>query len=118
MAGTDDILSAQKNGVAALGNLYNLQRRVAGTVTSATVSATTLIATGRGRLVSYTLVAPGSADGMIHNSASTGGIAAANALVPTNHSATGVIACGLEFMDGLVVAPGSGQSINVTYTLG
>lgn len=118
MASIDDLMGVQKNGVNALGNIYNLQRRVAGTTTSATVSASTVIVTGKGRLVSYTVVVSGSSDGGIHDLASTSGGTAANTLVPTDHTKLGVVVCGLEFQNGLLVTPGTGQSVNVTYATG
>lgn len=117
MASLDDILTTQKNGVVAINALNNITLGTAGTVTSVTVTATTLIFAGRGRLVSFAVVVPGSASGTIHNSATAGGISASNALCATPNT-IGIYPSGQIFTNGLVIDPGAGQSINVTYSSG
>lgn len=89
---------------------------LAGTTTSATVTAQTLIIAGAGRLVSFSVIIAGTAAGTINNSATTGAVAAGNALVavPTT---IGSYQVGQHFSAGLVITPGAGQSINLTYSL-
>jgi len=118
MASLDDILTTQKNGVVAINALNNITLGAAGTVTSATVTTTTLIFAGSGRLVNVSVVVKGSADGKIHNSSTVAGIAASNALCAASSVASGVYQCGQVFTNGLVIDPGAGQSINVTYSSG
>ena len=117
MASLDDILTVQKNGVVAVNNLSQTTVRGMGTLTSATVTTSTLIFTGPGYLVNFSVVVAGSASGLIYNFASTTSPLAANALcaVPTT---IGVYKVGQAFTSGLVVVPGTGQSINVTYATG
>lgn len=117
MASLDDILTTQKNGVVAINALNNITLGTAGTVTSTTVTATTLIFAGRGRLVSFAVVVAGSANGFIHNSSTAGGVAASNALCATPNT-IGIYSSGQVFTNGLVIDPGAGQSINVTYSSG
>lgn len=117
MASLDDILTTQKNGVVAINALNNITLGTAGTVTSTTVTSTTLVFTGRGRLVSFAVVVPGSASGLIHNSSTAGGATASNALCATPNT-IGVYSSGQVFTNGLVIDPGAGQSINVTYSSG
>lgn len=118
MASLDDVLTTQKGGVVALSLVATASRRIAGTVTSAAVDAQTLLVTGPGRLVRYSVLVKGTALGTINNAASTAAAAAGNALTVTVDTAEGVYECGLEFTQGLVVSPGSGQTISVTYTPG
>ena len=118
MASLDDILTTQKNGVVAINALNNITLGAAGTVTSATVTSTTLVFVGAGRLVNVSVVVNGSADGFIHNASTTGGITASNALCATPSASVGVYPCGQVFTNGLVIDPGAGQSINVTYSSG
>lgn len=118
MASLDDILTTQKNGVVAINALNNITLGAAGTVTSATVTSTTVIFVGSGRLVNVSVVVKGSADGFIHNSSTAAGISPANALCVAPTAASGVYPCGQVFTNGLVIDPGAGQSINVTYSSG
>ena len=118
MASLDDILTTQKNGVVAINGVQQSNLRDQGTVTSNTVTSSTLIFAGNGYLVSYSVVIRGSADGFIYNSSTVAGITASNALCATDTTAVGVYKVGLLFNRGLVIAPGTGQSINVTYFVG
>jgi len=114
MASLDDIVTVQKNGVIAVNNLSQATLREQGTLTSATVTAATLIFQGKGRLVNFAVVVAGSTTGGIYNSTSTSP-AASNQMcaVPTT---VGVYPTGQIFTSGLVIVPGTGQSINVTYS--
>lgn len=118
MASLDDMLSCHKSGVVQLSLLATAQRRISGTVTTAVATSQTLVITGPGRLVRYSVLVKGSAQGTINNANSTGSAAATNAMTVTRDDAEGVYECGLEFTNGLVITPGSGQSICVTYTPG
>jgi hypothetical protein len=117
MASLDDILTTQKNGVVALNNVFQALNILNPTTTSATVTASTLIIAGKGRLISFSVVVAGSASGLIYNAGTPSGGAAANALVATP-TTIGVYDANMMFTDGIVVAPGTGQSINVTYSQG
>ena len=114
MASLDDILTTQKNAVVALNNLTTVLQRGQGTLTSATVTASTLVITGGGRLVNFAVVVAGSANGKIHDSATVADISASNAICATPQT-VGVFQTGQTFTSGLVIAPGTGQSINITY---
>lgn len=115
MATLDDIVTVQKNGVIGLNNLSATVSYVTGEQTSATVTASTLVIAAPGRLISFSVVVAGSASGLIHNAATTSLAAAGNAFVATP-TTIGVYPCGQHFSSGLVIVPGTGQSINVTYS--
>ena len=117
MASLDDILTVQKNGVVALGNLNQATLRDAGTNTSATVTSSTVIYVGPGRVVNYAVVIAGTGAGGVYNASTTAGANASNQLcsIPTT---VGVFPTGQTFSNGLVITPGAGQSINVTYSPG
>jgi hypothetical protein len=117
MAGLDDILTTQKNGVVALGNIAQITKRVAGTNTSVALTASTAVSVGPARLVSVTVIVAGSAVGGVYNSATTSGAASSNQ-VYTIPNTVGVYPVGAELTAGLVVTPGSGQTVAVTYTPG
>jgi hypothetical protein len=116
-ASLDDILTTQKNGVVAINNLSTSINRDQGTVTSATFSSDTLVITGRGYVSSFSITVAGSASGTINNAQTTALAAPGNVLCATP-STIGIYRAGLVFTNGLVIKPGAGQSINVTYSLG
>jgi hypothetical protein len=116
MASLDDILTAQKNGVVAINNVALTNQRGLGTTTSLTVTAETVIYVGKGYLVNFSVVVAGSAAGKISNSSA--GSPAANTALCAVPATVGVYKTGQVFTNGLVVTPGTGQSINVTYSPG
>jgi hypothetical protein len=117
MASLDDILTTQKNGVVAINNVFQALAVLNPTTTSSTVTSSTLIITGSGRLLSFSVVVAGSANGLIYNTGTPSGGSASNALVATP-TTVGVYPVNMVFTGGLVIAPGTGQSINVTYSQG
>lgn len=121
MATLDDILTTQKNGVVAINNLNQTNAYLGGRVTSSTIAAasgSTLVITGSGRLINYSITIKGTGAGFIYNASSTSTAGATNALVATTATQeVGVVPCGVHFSSGLVVTPGTGQSLNVTYSI-
>lgn len=136
MATIGDLLTVQKNGVVGINNLASSFEAIstniaslstnianlattssylAGKNTSSTVTSSTLVVAGSGRLVGVSIIVAGTTSGLIHNSATTGGASASNALVATPVT-IGFYAVGQRFTNGLVIVPGTGQSINVTYS--
>ena len=116
-ASIDDLLTTQKNGVVAINGLAQATARTLGTQTSLTVTAATLIYVGKGYLVNFSVVVAGSTAGTINNTGAVASVAAANALcaIPAT---VGVVKLGQVFSAGLVVTPGTGQSVNVTFSPG
>jgi hypothetical protein len=87
----------------------------AGKSTAVAVSAATLISAGSGYLVGFSVVVAGAA-GTINNSATLVGASSANAIVATP-ATVGNYLVGARFTAGLVVSPGAGQTVTVTYSL-
>ena len=116
-ANLGDILTTQKNGVIAINNLSQSMLRGLGTQTSVTVTAATVIYVGNGYLVNFSVVVAGSTVGTISNTGATSTVTAANALcsIPAT---VGIFKVGQVFSAGLVVTPGTGQSVNITYSPG
>jgi len=115
MASLDDLLTAQKNGVVAINALNQTYLRSQGVSTSQTVSANTTITTIKGYLVNVSVVVAGSSEGQIYNATSNTTAIASN-LLATVPNTTGVYSLGLAFNSGIYIVPGTGQSLNVTYT--
>lgn len=111
MASLSDIYSTFKNLVTVVSGM---NRQIQ---TSVTITGQTLVVTGPGTLVNFCVTVAGSAAGTINNAPSTGTTAASNVLVATPNT-VGITQVGVAFNRGLVVSPGTGQSVNVTYSLG
>lgn len=109
-----DILTMGKNIVTAINSVGQSISRGQGNITSGTLTASTLVCTGSGYLVSVSVTVAGSAAGGVYNSSTVAGAAAGNLLAIIPDTA-GVVRLGQAFTNGLVITPGSGQSINVTY---
>lgn len=117
MASIDDIATIQKNGVIAVNTLNQTLLRLFGTNTSNTASADTLVFTGIGRIVNMSVTVAGTTMGAIHNSSSIAGVSSANKLASIPNT-IGVTPLNLLFINGLVIKVGTGQELNVTYSVG
>lgn len=119
MASLDDLLTTQKNGVVAINSLSNNFKIEVGTITSSTVTADTLIITGRGKITNMSVVVAGSATGLIYNAtADISTLKTDDVRLLAIPNTIGVFQCGVLFTNGIVISPGTGQAVNVTYTLG
>ena len=120
MADLNDILTAQKNGVVAINTLnqtwQGYSRKEYGDTTSACVTAATLIATGSGYITTVSVVAKGTATGVIYNSASPNSKDDGSRLLAILED-VGVYRADCRFTNGLLVVPGAGQAVTVTYSL-
>lgn len=117
MATLDDVVTVQKNGVIAINNLATtLKAYNEGEYTSTTyTSGQNVVVTGSGRLISFAVVVAGTGDGKVYNASTTASATPSAALCSTP-ATTGIYPAGLRFNSGLIVEPGPGQSINVTYS--
>ena len=122
MASLDDILTTQKNGVVTLGDLVNelalfrnLYAQSIGTTAFLGASSPTLVNTGSGRLVNIYVITAGSAAGTIHDASSVAAATTSNTLIDTP-TTVGLIQANIPYSSGLVIQPGTGQVINITYS--
>ena len=69
---------------------------------------------GQGRLVTVVVVVPGSASGVIYDAANTIPVPVSDLF--TIPMTAGVYPIGLPVNYGIVVAPGTGQTVTVGYT--
>lgn len=112
----DDIFTTAQNIVTAINTMATTWRQVAGTATSSTVDATTLVASGTGRLVSVSIIDAGSGDGLIYNSANATSLLDGAKLMVVPTGTEGIFPAGLLYNLGLVIVPGTGQILNITYS--
>lgn len=117
MSSLSDILTTAKNIVTAINGLGQTYLSVQGKRVSPTMSTTTLITTGQGRLASIsvlTVVAGGgAADGVIYDSNSISNLTNPIARIVGTSTITVV---NLPFNNGLVFYPGTAMSAVVSYS--
>jgi hypothetical protein len=116
MSSLDDMLSAVKNGVAAINNLSQTWLQISGTSVASNITTATLVKTGQGRLCVVSIVTPGSTEGKFYDTnsiSSTSGV-----IYSTLHTLPiGTIqVVNLPFTNGLVIVPGTGQVLACSYT--
>lgn len=117
MASLDDIATIQKNGVVAINSLNQLLQRICGSTTTASTSSSIVVVTGAGRLINVSVTGAGTTPGAIHNATAVAAVTTANQLAAVGNT-IGVAPMNLMFTAGLVIVPGAGQTLNVTYSLG
>ena len=90
----------------------------AGSANALGITTATVVKAGKGVLYSISEVVDGSGAGAIYDSASTTGNTTANAIatIPATGGTLNNINLPFVFVNGLVVAPGTGQTIAVSYS--
>lgn len=121
MANIDDLVTVQKNGVVAVNALTAvleafraIYESFVGDKTFLGVTENTLVATEAGRLVNVIVSVAGAA-GTIHDAATVAAATTSNVIAVTPATA-GVLSINVPFTSGLVIKPGAGQTVGVTYS--
>lgn len=123
MANLDDIVTVLKNGVvamndltAALNSFRQIYSQFVGANTYLGAANNSLVYSGAGRVVNV-MVTAGTAGGTIHDAATVASAATSNIIfnLPTS---TGLTQVNVPFFNGLVVKPGTGVTVSLTYSEG
>lgn len=122
MANLDDVVTVQKNGVVAINALTDalaafkaIYESFVGTDTFLGISESSLLSQGSGRLVNIVVAVAGSAAGTAHDAASVLDAATDNVIMVIP-ATVGIYQVNVPFSSGLVIQPGTGQTISVTYS--
>ena len=115
MSSLSDILTAAKNIVTAINGVGQTYLKVQGAVRSNTLTTTTLVSSGQGRLASVGVVVAGSADAVIYDSNAASSLTNTLAVVD---NVLGVTVINMPYNNGLVVVPGTGMTLVVSYSEG
>jgi hypothetical protein len=113
MASLDDILTAAKNNVSATNNLAQSFLNVNGLVNSAGITAATLVKSSPGRVATVVVIVAGSGAGHIYDAISASATTNPLFVIPMT---VGVTVLNMPATFGIVVAPGSGQTVTVSYS--
>jgi hypothetical protein len=111
-ASLTDILTATKNIVTALNGAAQQTLLIAGNQVATGVTAATLVATGQGRVATVSVIVAGVAGKLYDASLAT---ATTNPLA-VMPATVGVFVVNLPFNNGLVIAPGAGQTVTVSFS--
>ena len=122
MISISDILTSTKNIVTALNQLGQTYLKVQGALRSVSATGTTpvLFSSGQGRLASISVTASsGGNTGMIYDLSSVdpAGIVISNSLCFIGDT-KGVTYANLPYNSGLVVVPGTGMTVVISYSEG
>ena len=113
MASLDDILTATKNIVTALNQLGQTYLDVEGTSSYTNITAATLVKSGQGRIARVIVVVAGSSTGSIYDAAAA---TAPSDKILTSPTTIGVGEANIPVNNGIVVAPGTGQTVAIVYS--
>lgn len=113
MTSTSDILTAAKNIVTALNQISQTIIEVYGSTARPGISSATVVAQGQGRVVNVSVTVAGSASGSIYDG--TVATATRNPIyrIPTT---IGIYEVNMPVSNGIVVAPGTGQTVSISYS--
>lgn len=115
VASLTDLLTASKNIVVALNTSAQTSANLAGNSNRAAISASTLVLSKPGRLVNLIVTTAGSTVGSAYDAPSVATAASTN-VVYSIPNTVGVYPINCPLMYGLVITPGTGQVVTVTYS--
>lgn len=113
MASLDDILTATKNAVVAVNNVSQTLLNIVGNKVYPAISTTTLVQNIGGRLARVSITTAGSTDGTIYDSSSA---TVTTRPIYTIPNTIGIVEVNLPVVNGILVVPGSGQVVTVSYS--
>jgi hypothetical protein len=74
-----------------------------------------IVKVGSGRVVTVSVIVSAAASSAIYDAATTGAAAVGNQLMAIPASATGIFTLNMPFQSGLVVVPGAGVTLAISY---
>lgn len=113
MASLTDILTSAQNIATAIGSALQGYLNVQGVQNSANIQATTLVKSSAGRVAMVSILTGGSASGTIYD---TNTVTSVIRPVFTIPNTPGVIFVNMPTSYGILVVPGSGQAVTVSYS--
>ncbi len=114
-ASLTDLLTAAKNVVTAVNSLAQTYLGVEGMQAFNGLTAATVATSKAGRVKKVSVVVAGSASGLVYDSNSTSVTANPICAIPTT---VGVYDIDMPFVNGLLIVPGTGQTVSGSYSTG
>ena len=118
MAGLDDILTTQKNGVQAINAYVNALNLHAGTNNTKEIAAATtqVIKTTSGWLATISVIAAGSTTGYIYDTNNSSNLTGNRIYAIPSTLAIGIYQIQVPFASGLTIVTGTGSVVSLGYT--
>lgn len=113
MAALDSLLSTAQNVATAINALAQTYLNVQGAQTASAISTATQLKSGAGRVCSVSVITAGAAVGAIYDTTDTTSTAHQLYVIPRT---VAVFVVNLPASYGIVVAPGSGQVVTVSFS--
>jgi len=113
MASLPDILTSAQNLVNAVNNVATTYLNVQGAKNAAALTTATLVKSSPGRVAVVSILTAGSAVGAIYDANALGVTTGKIYTIPMT---VGVVIVNLPTSYGIVVAPGSGQVVTISYS--
>jgi hypothetical protein len=113
MASISDILTATKNIVTAINQLGQTYLQVVGSNMDTEITSATLVKQGQGRLARISVTVAGSAAGAVYDAPSASATTNMICVIPNT---LGVTEINMPVNNGIVVAPGTGQTVSISYS--
>lgn len=113
MAGMDDILTAAKNIVSAINGQSTTTLSIAGLASIPSITASTVVSSKGGRIINVSVTVAGSTTGTIYDSNLLINAVRPIYIIP---SAIGLYNVNLPVSYGILVTPGTGQTLTVSYS--
>ena len=112
-ASIGDILTAAKNIVTAINGAAQAYINVNGSISATSITSATLLKTGAGRIATISVVASSATTGAIYDTNSASSTANKIGVIPAT---VGITIWNIPYTNGLVVVPGSGQTVTISYS--
>lgn len=113
MASLGDLLTAAKNIVTSVGSIAQTYINFQGAQNSGALTAPTLVKLGQSRVANVVVIVAGSATGRVYDGNQVTSTTNPVYVIPNT---IGVYVVNMPVGLGLVVAPGTGQTVNVSYS--
>jgi hypothetical protein len=115
-ASLTDLLTAAKNIVTALNQSSQTILAINGTSSQTNITSATLVTTGQGRLVTISVIITnltGATAGTIYDATAAASTSNPVGVIPV---VSGVYVWNIPYNNGIVVAPGTNQTVTVVYS--
>lgn len=107
------IITVGQNIVTAISSALQTYINVQGTSRNTDIQSATVVKTGSGRICSVSILVAGSTEGTVYDTNSTSSTSDPIYVIP---NAKGLVFVNMPVQTGIVVVPGTGQAVTVSYS--
>ena len=113
MASLSDLLTTAKNIASAINGLAQTYVSVQGARIQQNITAATVVSSSAGRVAMISVTTAGSSDGVIYDATDT---TTTTRPIYSIDNVVGAVFVNLPVVYGIVVVPGTGQAVSVSYS--